>query len=123
MPLSDAQIQLAVITTVLLLAWAVTAWLQIRRHSAQQLEVAEARRQIEQQRELCQQLQLEAHQQHSERAALEVRLEHLQHGAGRQRFGERAHHHGPRRRGCGATSARPASLLSDSRWSALAVCS
>jgi len=78
MPLSDAQIQLAVITTVLLLAWAVTAWLQIRRHSAQQLEVAEARRQIEQQRELCQQLQLEAHQQHSERAALEVRLEHLQ---------------------------------------------
>lgn len=78
MPLSDAQIQLATISAVLLLGWAVTAWLQVRRQAAQRRELDEARRQTEQQRELCQQLQLEAHQQHSERAGLEVRLEHLQ---------------------------------------------
>lgn len=78
MPLSDAQIQLATISALLLLGWAVTAWLQVRRQAARQRELDEARRQTEQQRELCQQLQLEAHQQHSERAALEVRLEHLQ---------------------------------------------
>ncbi|MBL4834170.1 MAG: DNA recombination protein RmuC [Pseudomonas sp.] len=77
MPLTDAQIQLAIITTALLLAWAATAWLQHRRYAAQQMELVDARKQIEQQREIGQRLQLEAHQQHSERAGLEVRLEHL----------------------------------------------
>jgi DNA recombination protein RmuC len=77
MPLSDAQIQLAIVSAVLLLGWGLTAWLQVRRQAAQQQELDEARRQTEQQRELCQQLQLEAHQQHSEHAGLQVRLEHL----------------------------------------------
>ncbi|GGD03791.1 DNA recombination protein RmuC [Halopseudomonas salina] len=77
MPLTDAQIQLAIVSAVLLLGWALTAWLQVRRQAGLQRELEEARRQTEQQRELCQQLQLEAHQQHSERAGLQVRLEHL----------------------------------------------
>jgi len=52
--------------------------LQVRGQAAQQRELAEARRQTEQLRELCQDLQLDAHQLHTERAGIEVRLEHLQ---------------------------------------------
>lgn len=78
MPLTDAQIPLATLSAMLLLGWAVTAWLLMRRQAALQGQLAEAQAQIEQQRALAQQTQLELHQQHSERAAIEVRLEHLQ---------------------------------------------
>lgn len=82
MPLSDAHILLACISLVLLLGWGLTAWLQQRRQAEQQRELEEARRHNEQLRELCQNLQLDAHHQHSERAGLEVRLEHLKEGIG-----------------------------------------
>jgi DNA recombination protein RmuC len=78
MPLSDAQIQLVAVGITLLLVWAATAWLQMRRQASLKRELDDAQRQTEVQRELYQRLQLDAHQQDNERTGLEVRLEHVQ---------------------------------------------
>jgi len=78
MPVTDPQTLLLAISLMLLLGWALTAWLAVRRSTRLQQDLDSSRQQCEAQRLQAQQLQQELHQQQARHAGVEVRLEHQQ---------------------------------------------
>ncbi|MFN3580347.1 MAG: DNA recombination protein RmuC, partial [Pseudomonas sp.] len=76
MPILEAQMLLAAIIPALLVGWALTAWLMLRRATRLQQDLDRTRLELDQQRQAFQQLQQELHQQQARHAAQEARLEH-----------------------------------------------
>lgn len=76
MPISEAQTLLAGVILALLAGWAITAWLAVRRAAGLQLELDQARQQLERQREDHRQVQQALHQQQALHAGQAARLEH-----------------------------------------------
>ena len=78
MPLSDLPNLYPIIGLALLVGWALTATLLLRRQTALRNALEQAQQQQDALREQLQEAQLELHQQHAQHSGLHARIEHLQ---------------------------------------------
>tara|TARA_R110000764_G_scaffold112761_2_gene199609 strand:- start:13935 stop:15509 length:1575 start_codon:yes stop_codon:yes gene_type:complete len=78
MPLSDLPNLYPIIGLALLVGWALTATLLLRRQTTLRNALEQAQQQQDVLREQLQEAQLELHQQHAQHSGLHARIEHLQ---------------------------------------------